>query len=149
MLSFFRLRGCAPEIAEDLTQETMLLVYRQAAALRDQERFRPWLYQIARNVLLQHWRKRGREVETVDIEAKAFELAAPNFNPDLHSDFERWMAVLNSEERQVMTLRFVEDLEYHEIAELTGAPTGTVQWRVHNAKKKLAARFGQPGESSK
>ena len=38
-----------------------------------------------------------------------------------------------------MTLRFVEEWEYHEIAAAQAVPIGTVQWRVFNSKKKLAA----------
>jgi DNA-directed RNA polymerase specialized sigma24 family protein len=37
-----------------------------------------------------------------------------------------------------MTLRFVEQWEYHEIAAGRATPLGTVQWRIFNAKKKLA-----------
>jgi DNA-directed RNA polymerase specialized sigma24 family protein len=37
-----------------------------------------------------------------------------------------------------MTLRFVEEWEYHEIAAAQDIPIGTVQWRVFNSKKKLA-----------
>jgi DNA-directed RNA polymerase specialized sigma24 family protein len=40
-----------------------------------------------------------------------------------------------------MTLRYVDELEYHEIAEVMGLPAGTVQWKVFNAKRKLAQRF--------
>jgi DNA-directed RNA polymerase specialized sigma24 family protein len=49
-----------------------------------------------------------------------------------------WMAFLDSREREVMTLRFIEQWEYHEIAAAQAIPIGTVQWRVFNAKKKLA-----------
>lgn len=40
-----------------------------------------------------------------------------------------------------MTLRFVEEWEYHEIAAAQATPIGTVQWRVFNSKKKLAPRL--------
>jgi RNA polymerase sigma factor (sigma-70 family) len=50
----------------------------------------------------------------------------------------RWMAFLDSREREVMRLRFIEQWEYHEIAAAQAIPIGTVQWRVFNAKKKLA-----------
>jgi DNA-directed RNA polymerase specialized sigma24 family protein len=43
-----------------------------------------------------------------------------------------------------MTLRFIEELEYHDIAEVLGLPLGTVQWKIFNSKKKLARRFGTP-----
>jgi DNA-directed RNA polymerase specialized sigma24 family protein len=48
------------------------------------------------------------------------------------------MSFLDSHEREVMKLRFVEHWEYHEIATAQSIPIGTVQWRVFNAKKKLA-----------
>jgi len=48
------------------------------------------------------------------------------------------MAFLDSREREVMSLRFIEQWEYHEIAAVQAIPIGTVQWRVFNAKKKLA-----------
>jgi DNA-directed RNA polymerase specialized sigma24 family protein len=41
-------------------------------------------------------------------------------------------------------LRFVEEWEYHEIAAAKAIPIGTVQWRVFNAKKKLAAHLRAP-----
>ncbi len=47
------------------------------------------------------------------------------------------MSRLNSRERDVMTLRFVEEWEHHEIASARAIPIGTVQWRVFNAEKKL------------
>jgi DNA-directed RNA polymerase specialized sigma24 family protein len=48
------------------------------------------------------------------------------------------MTFLNSHEREVMTLRFIEQWEYNEIAAAQVIPLGTVKWTVFNAKKKLA-----------
>ena len=48
------------------------------------------------------------------------------------------MSFLDAHESEVMQLRFIEQWEYHEIAEAHAIPIGTVQWRVFNAKKKLA-----------
>ena len=53
-------------------------------------------------------------------------------------EFHHWMTFLESNEREALTLRFVEEWEYHEIAAAQEIPIGTVQWRVFNAKKKLA-----------
>ena len=47
-------------------------------------------------------------------------------------------AFLDSREREAVSLRFIEQWEYHEIASAQAIPIGTVQWRVFNAKKKLA-----------
>ena len=56
-------------------------------------------------------------------------------------EFTHWMGFLNLREREVMTLRFIEQWEYHEIAAAKRMPIGTVQWIVFNAKKKLSPRL--------
>ena len=59
-------------------------------------------------------------------------------------EFHQWMAFLESREREALTLRFIEEWEYHEIAAAKAIPIGTVQWRVFNAKKKLASHLRAP-----
>lgn len=56
------------------------------------------------------------------------------------------MTLLDSHEREVMTLRFLEEWEYQEIAEARATPIGTVKWWVHNAKKKLARYLTRPAK---
>jgi RNA polymerase sigma-70 factor, ECF subfamily len=139
LVAFYRARGCESALAEDLAQEVMLIVHRKAAQIRDRKLFRPWLFKIARNALCRHFGKQTREVETVNLEDVADRAVAtcgksggsPAF------EFQRWMSFLDSREREVMTLRFIEEWEYHEIAATQAIPIGTVQWRVFNAKKKL------------
>src|SRR5580700_790728 len=58
------------------------------------------------------------------------------------------MTLLESREREALTLRFVEEWEYHQIAAAKAIPIGTVQWRVFSAKKKLAARLRASSKSS-
>jgi len=127
-------------LAEDLAQEVMLTVYRKAAQVRDRGLFRAWLFKIARNTLCRHYGKQTREVETVNFEETTDRLAAASVKPSGIPAFEflRWMTLLDSGEREIMELRFIEQLEYHEIATARQLPIGTVQWRVFNAKKKLA-----------
>ncbi|MFO0366310.1 MAG: RNA polymerase sigma factor, partial [Acidobacteriota bacterium] len=59
LLVYFRARGCEAGVAEDLTQEVMLTLFRKVDGLRDRDLFRPWLFRIAKNALLQHLRKQG------------------------------------------------------------------------------------------
>src|SRR5579871_3572377 len=140
LVAFFRSRGCELALSEDLTQEVMLTAYRKAAQLRDRSLFRAWLFKIARHALSRQYRKQSREVETVDLENIAGRLVASSNKPEGTPAFEfhDWMAFLESREREALTLRFVENWEYHEIAAAKNIPIGTVQWRVFNAKKKLA-----------
>ena len=140
LIAFFRSRGCELALSEDLTQEVMLTVYRKAAQVRDRSLFRAWLFKIARNALCRQYGKRSREVETVDLANVAGSLVASSNKPAGTRGFEfrDWIAFLELGEREALTLRFVEEWEYHEIAAAKKIPIGTVQWRVFNAKKKLA-----------
>ena len=139
LVGFFRARGCEA-VAEDLAQEVMLTVYRKADQVRDRALFRAWVFTIARNALSRHWGQRSREVETVDL-AEVPERFVASINRSagtLAFEFHRWMAFLGSQEREALTLRFIDEYEYHEIAAAQTIPIGTAQWRVFNAKKKLA-----------
>jgi len=140
LVSFFRARGCELALSEDLAQDVMFLVYRKAHQLRDRSLFRAWLFKIARNALRRHYGKQTREVETIEMEkvpdhavaSSAGHTGTPAF------EFLHWIAFLDTREQELLRLRFVEQWEYHEIAAAQSIPIGTIQWRVFNAKKKLA-----------
>ena len=54
------------------------------------------------------------------------------------SNFVEWVSYLDPAERDIIILRFVEELSYEELAAALAIPVGTVKWRLFNAKKKLA-----------
>jgi RNA polymerase sigma-70 factor (ECF subfamily) len=139
LVAFFRARGCQL-MAEDLAQEVMLTVYRKADQIRDRSLFRAWMFKIARNTLCRHFGKQAREVDTVDLADVPDRLvAASNKGAGTPAfEFHHWMAFLDTREREALTLRFIEQWEYHEIAAAQSIPIGTVQWRVFSAKRKLA-----------
>jgi RNA polymerase sigma-70 factor (ECF subfamily) len=140
LVSFFRARGCELGLCEDLAQEVMFTVYRKADQLRDRTLFRAWLFKIARSVLCRHYGKRSREVETVGLENLSDRLLASSQLSAGTTAFEflDWIEFLDKREQEALRLRFIEEWEYHEIAAAQEIPIGTVQWRVFNAKKKLA-----------
>ena len=143
LVSFFRSHGCGMDLSEDLSQEVMLTVYRKAAQLRDRTRFRAWLFTIARHALYRHHGTHSLEVVAIGSQ----DIVDTRTKPMVPSAFEfhHWMTFLESNEREALTLRFVEEWEYHEIAAAKAIPIGTLQWRVFNAKKKLATRLKGPG----
>ena len=141
--AFFRARSRDLALAEDLVQDVMLTVYRKSGQVRDRTSFRGWIFKIARNALCRHYDRLTREVETVDFADVDNRLAASVHEPAGTPAFEfrDWMAFLDAQERELMTLRFVEQWEYHEIAAARGTPIGTVQWRIFNSKRKLAGHL--------
>ena len=136
LVSFFRSHGCGPDLSEDLSQEVMLTVFQKSSQLRDRTRFRGWLFTIARHALYRHHGKHSVEAVAIDSQ----DIVDTRTKPTAPSAFEfhHWMTFLESHEREALTLRYVEGWENHEIAAATAIPIGTVQWRVFNAKKKLA-----------
>jgi len=143
--SYFRARGCDAGVAEDLTQNVMLNVHRHAAegCFRDSSLFRAWMLRIAHNELVAHWKRAGRQVETVDLDACAGSLLSQLVVSGWQDgvDFAESMAELVPQERQVLLLRYLERLEYREIAAVLDIPIGTVQWRTFVARRKLGRYF--------
>jgi RNA polymerase sigma factor (sigma-70 family) len=78
LVAFFRARRCGLDLAEDLAQDVMLIVYRKASQIRDRKLFRGWLFRVARHALCRHFRK---PVETVNLEDVPDRLAAAEFAP--------------------------------------------------------------------
>jgi RNA polymerase sigma factor (sigma-70 family) len=133
-------------IAEDLAQEVMITVYSKVGQVRDHALFRAWAFRIARNTLSRHYTRRIRQVETVDLSELPESVAAvtPANGGAPAFEFNQWIAFLDCREKEALALRFIEEWEYHEIAAAQNIPIGTVQWRVFNAKRKLAQLLLKP-----
>ncbi len=134
LLRYFIHRRCTDSLAEDLTLETMYRAYKEIASLRDRTCFLPWLFTIARNVLYHELRKGVRELPTESIQAAA---ALADRAAD-QSGFYHWLSFLDPEEQELLKLRYLDELRYEDIAAALAIPLGTVKWRIHNSKRKLA-----------
>ena len=106
LVSFFRSRGCARDLSEDLRQEVMLTVYRKAAQLRDRARFRAWVFTIARHALYRHHGKRSLEMVAIDLQ----DIVDTRTKPiGLHAfEFHHWMTFLESNEREALRRKIGE-----------------------------------------
>jgi RNA polymerase sigma-70 factor (ECF subfamily) len=129
-----------PTLADDLAQEVFLRAYRGLVGFEGRSRFSTWLYRIAYNVFLNH-RTRTRELSHLpdDYESHA---AAPegDLSPqryDLRRDLTDAVTRLPERYRAVVTLYYLQDVSYPEIAEILDLPLGTVKTHLHRAKKLL------------
>ncbi len=149
-MRYFRLRGCDNAAAEEMTQDVLFTVFRQSSGIRDRSLFIGWVYKVARNALLQRWRKSKRSIDTLSLETTGPNLpeAAVRAAP-LDSDFTDLIAHLDPEEREIITMRFVLELDYREIAAALDIPVGTAKWRVFNCKMKVALQLRSPARTSK
>jgi RNA polymerase sigma-70 factor (ECF subfamily) len=137
----------SPTDADDIVQEAMVRAFRAFDSLRG-ESVRPWLLAIVRNC----WRSRAGEalrrghapLSEVDERALASEGPDPETEAVRASDGRRLRALiadLPEDFRTVLVLREMEDLSYRDIAEVTGAPIGTVMSRLARARTLLKSRW--------
>lgn len=142
LLYYLRRVADSADSADDAFQETWIKVHRSLASLRQPRAFRAWLYRIARNAALDRTRVVDREVPLDDPGARraVTEVGreeATVFDDvdiaDLHAGLERIGAI----HREVLTLAFLEDLSYDEIAEVVDVPRGTVRSRIHYGRRAL------------
>ena len=142
-------------LAEEVFQDTWMSLIRSSSEQREAVLFKTWLYQIARNRLIDHWRKSGRHQGKLDEYDEAQHASAdPGPGPEqqllLSRDQERLRAALADlpeEQREVFLLRAHGDLELHQIAELTRTPAETVKSRLRYALNKLRRLLADPASA--
>jgi RNA polymerase sigma factor (sigma-70 family) len=151
----YRFTGKAHE-AEDLTQEVFLRVYQTLKSYRaEQGKFGTWLTSVARNLLIDHYRRTRHDRQTSsfdDEESGVGEQPARGRLPDelagaseLRAEVQRALARLSPELREAVILRDLEGLEYREIQQVLGVPEGTVKSRINRGRIELGRVLEQMG----
>jgi len=142
-----RLTGGNHALADDLSQETFLLAYRNLRSFRQEAKFSTWLYRIAYNVFLADARKMKEvslpeETEVDDLAPiEASDSMPVASGAALKLDLERAMAALSDAERAAIVQCYHNDLSHEEAAYVLGCPVGTVKTHILRAKQKLKARL--------
>lgn len=140
-----------PATAQDLFQQTWLRVMQGIRSFRPEQDFEPWLFSIAHNVAIDHLRRKQPESldELLPSGTPRSEglLAGGRSILDRVLDFERAralasvVATLPAIHREVLTLRFEEDMKLEQIAEVCGVPLPTVKSRLRRALEALRVRL--------
>lgn len=125
----------------DIVQETFINAARHIGALRNDAKFGSWLFGIAHQKCVQHWRRRRPEgVSVEERENLPDEAAAPDeilVHEEQEAEFMKIVEQLSVPHRAVLLLHFIEDFSIEEIAVVTDTPPGTVKSRLHYAKNAL------------
>jgi RNA polymerase sigma-70 factor (ECF subfamily) len=144
-----RMLGDRP-LAEDLTQEIFIRVHQSLKSFNGRSLFTSWLFQIAKNRLIDEFRSRdrqaGREVEYDDL------LTTPAVEPtgDTRETVSAiWAAVaaLEVNLKTPLLLRDVAGLSYLEIAEVLEINNGLVKWRIYKAREAIQIALAEAGLS--
>ena len=137
-LSHFLHRHTGGRDVEDLYQETWLRVVRHAHRFDPAKRFSTWLFQIAVNLCRDWHRRPPPEARPLPDAAAESELE----RTEAACDAARLLAMLPEAQREVVILRYYNDLSEAQVATVLGCPRGTVKSRLHHALTRLAALVG-------
>ena len=124
------------EDALDVLQETFLYFFKKFPGFELRAKMKTFLYPVVRNLALEKRRKRARlkPLDEAAAEPEAREESAPPVNGGTLAEAVRR---LPEAEREVIALRFSDEMSLAEIAEALGAPLGTVKSRLHSALARL------------
>ena len=134
---FFRRRVPDPARAEELSQDTFVALVENAARYVPRAPFRRYLFGIAFNIWLAARRRTRPAVAT----PAGWEPAAVAADPTRAIWIRQALAALSDLDRDVLMLREYDQLDYAEIAELTGVAVGTVRSRLFRARAALRAEL--------
>jgi RNA polymerase sigma-70 factor, ECF subfamily len=148
-----------PAMAEDLTQDSFVKMFRALGTFDPRMRFSSWIFRIAHNTAIDYLRQRrvplaapsldedGEERDPLasiaDLAAMSPEKAA--LNRELAAALDAAIDQLRPDYRSAIVLRHQEGLEYEEIAHVLDLPLGTVKTFLHRARRELARHLGAAG----
>lgn len=146
LVAYFHRLGCHPGWVEDLTEETLITLYRRRGRFDPTRPLAPWIWGIARLVWKDHLRHRGRDLyrSTSLDEVDAIAAPEPHALQALERQEEgelvrRGILRLPVAQREALILRHYHGLSYDEVARAVEAPLGTIKWRIHEAMRRLEA----------
>jgi RNA polymerase sigma-70 factor (ECF subfamily) len=133
------------EDAEDLTSQTYLTAFEKRAALRDPNKFKPWVFTIARNKANDFFRRTQRHPKVAfDEEIKLRESpirSIPPIDKDRLLDLAHLIAGLHPKEQEVLRLRIVAQLPFAEIASILKIPESRIKKRYYRLLDRLQAQM--------
>jgi RNA polymerase sigma-70 factor (ECF subfamily) len=138
------------ELALDFTQDIFVRAYASLRSFEPRFKFSTWLFKIASNLVIDHWRKKklptfslseplGQDEDSLTLDVSdnepavglKFELA------ELRQRIETALEKLPGPLRELFVWRHVNELSYEEMAEIKGLPLGTIKNRVFQAKEMV------------
>jgi RNA polymerase sigma-70 factor (ECF subfamily) len=138
------------DLAEDLTQDVFLKLYKSLDTFDRRANFQTWLISVSRNLCIDHYRsvRKEREVVNRDVDPVDVMPASPDRSAQalledrdrvrlLRRALDRLPAAL----RTAVMLRAIQELSYHEIADRLDLPEGTVKSRINRGRSELARQF--------
>lgn len=128
------------EDAMDAVQEAFLDAFRSLKQFDGTRKFYPWFYVLVRN---RCYKSRARKRDFDSIEETEILAPQPNLNSEERLTLETALLSLEKEDREIITLKYLDGLSYQEIAEHLQIPRGTVMSRLFYARKQLQSKLNR------
>lgn len=137
-----------PVIAEDLSQDVFVQVWRKIATFRGSSSLKTWLHRVATNVVFMHLRKNRRRASQVQYDSCALgersleeSFSSPPSRLDDRMLLSQTVSVLPPGHRAVLMLHDVDGYKHEEIARILGIPSGTSKSNLHRARRQIRTVF--------
>jgi RNA polymerase sigma-70 factor (ECF subfamily) len=136
--AYIRCACSKPEDAEDLVQDCYLRALRGWGQFNGHGSRQAWLFGIARRTCVDWYRHKGRQPNVVSLE-NTDQISDLSKSKNKENTEQAWQAIehLESQQREVIHLRFAAGLSYAEIAQTLEVPIGTVRSRLHRGLKAV------------
>ena len=127
--------------AQDIAQDTFIIAYENMSRLKAHDRLKSWLMGIAANLIRDYYKRRKTAglSEEQDIPMLVTDPLESMEQRELHDLLHKALAQLSERYRAVLIKRYLEGLDYPQIAEDLGLTIGAVEVCMHRARKTLAA----------
>ena len=138
------------DMAEDLTQDVFLKLYKSLDTFDRRANFQTWLISVSRNLCIDHYRSVRKERETINRDVDASELMPISTDLPADTRIERHDRVVLLRQaldklaptlRTAVMLRDIQELTYQEIADQLHLPEGTVKSRINRGRTELARQI--------
>jgi RNA polymerase sigma-70 factor (ECF subfamily) len=143
LAAFLRSRVSDPETAQDLLQEVFIRVHANLGCLRNPEKLERWLYQIARNILIDYYRSPKTGPQRATPVAMEADLAGQDLNAYFASSLREMVDTLPEPYRQALILTAFEGISQAELAQKLGLSFSGVKSRVQRGRQMLRDRLYQ------
>jgi RNA polymerase sigma-70 factor, ECF subfamily len=124
------------ELAKDATQETFIKVFKNEKQLQDPTKVESWIITIATRTAIDFYNKRRKLEQVVDLNEENFSSEKEMKNEDV-LDLDQYLNDINPEQKQILVLKYIENLSEKEIASRLKIKVGTVKSRLSRARKKI------------
>src|SRR5580704_13141495 len=142
---FFLVQFVSRRYADDLLQETWLRIHEVRHTYQPDKPVLPWLYAIARNVRVDHYRKTLRAEGRQQSLDENLEIPQPAGGAARVPDLEAILGTLPESQREVIAMLKVAGMSLEEVARATSSSVGSVKQKAHRAYQRLRERLGAIG----